>query len=106
MHEICPYRRRIPHTDINITRTRGMIIIDGKFLPGFSSVLLSITSRNPVKFQGVVLRTSGLSTPSVEGLSLLNLSSLCSCHLAREEQMLDKHLFELSLISYISQALF
>lgn len=66
----------------------------------------SITSKNPVKFQGAVLRTSGLSTPSVEGPSLLNLSSPSSCHLAREEQMLDKHLFELNLISYISQALF
>lgn len=63
-------------------------------------------SKNPVKFQGTVLRTSGLSTPSVEGPSLLILPSPSSCHLAREEQMLDKHLSELNLISYIFQALF
>lgn len=30
----------------------------------------------------------------------------CSCHIVRGQQMLDKHLFELNLISYIFQTLF
>ena len=35
----------------------------------------------------------------------LSLCSPSSCHAAGEEQMLDKHLFELNLISYVFQAL-
>lgn len=83
-----------------------MIIIYGNFLPGFSSISFSITSSKPVKFHWVVLSTSGLSTPWAEGLSLFNLFFPSSCHVAREDQMLDKHVFELNQISYIFQALF
>ena len=71
MHKSCSQRHKIPQIVIHITWTHGMIIIYGKFFSAVSSVSFSITFLSSIRCQGVVLSTSGWSTPSVEGLSLL-----------------------------------
>lgn len=78
-----------------------MSITNEKFLHNFSNPI-SVPSPSPAKCRWVALSMCGPSPARVEGLCLLNMFLSCSCHIARGEQMLGKHLFELNIISYVS----